>query len=434
MENINNKALIEEKEITLLDYVVILVKHSRLIVYLTIAIMVVTLVYLSFFVPNKYTAAARIFPPQPNMNLSSQLLESLSISSAGSSAGASGLGSLAASFLGLRSPGDLYVGILTGNTVFDKIIDKFNLKYHYYKSWNSYFSFSKTPYIETVRKKLDSNVKIETGKDSLITIQVTDENPVVAMDIANAFVTTLDQLLQEISFEDARNQLSFLEKERLQVLKNLTLAEEEMRKFAEGSNVVLIDAQAKGIIEYIVQLRALIDAKEVQIKVIKQQATPFNYDVIRLETEIKELRGKLKAAESQTDECIGNICISSNKFPGLGLEYLRLYREAKYQEKLYELYGKLVEIARLDVARNVPQILFVDKAIKPEKKSKPKRLFLTLLFGLVSFAILIFIVFLLDFYETNQSINENLRLKQIASYMDKWKDDITYLFPKRNKL
>jgi len=37
-------------------------------------------------------------------------------------------------------------------------------------------------------------------------------------------------------------------------------------------------------------LRAEVDAKEVQIQVLREQAHPVNYDVIRLETEVKGLK------------------------------------------------------------------------------------------------------------------------------------------------
>jgi hypothetical protein len=148
-----------------------------------------------------------------------------------------------------------------------------------------------------------------------------------------------------------------LEKEREQTSLNLAKAEEAMRSFSERTNVIKIDDQAKGMLEYIANLRATIDAKEVQLKVLRQQATPFNQDVIRLETEIKGVVDKLRDAESKAATCIGDVCLPTGKMPSLGLEYLRHYRDFKYQEILYQLYSKLVEITRLDVARNVSTVI-----------------------------------------------------------------------------
>ena len=124
------------------------------------------------------------------------------------------------------------------------------------------------------------------------------------------------------------------------------------------------------MLQYIAQLRAEIDAKEVQVQVMRQQATPYNYDVVRLETQVKGLKDKLQAAEKQWDQsCIGDVCLTTSKMPMLGLEYIRLYREVKYQETLNQLYTKMVEIARLDLVRDMAVVQVVDQALPPDKRS-----------------------------------------------------------------
>ena len=124
----------------------------------------------------------------------------------------------------------------------------------------------------------------------------------------------------------------------------LPSAEEALRSFSEKTNVLQIDAQTKGMLEYIASLRANIDAKEVEVKVLQQQATPSNFDLIRLETEVRGLKDKLRAAETKMDpNCVGDVCLPTSKVPALGLEYLRLFRETKYQDNIYQLYCKLAE-------------------------------------------------------------------------------------------
>ena len=81
--------------------------------------------------------------------------------------------------------------------------------------------------------------------------------------------------------------MAFMEKEREQSNQNLAKAENALRTFSEEHGVIQIDTQVRGVLEYVARLRAMIDAKEVQVKVMRQQATAYNYDVVRLETEIK---------------------------------------------------------------------------------------------------------------------------------------------------
>ena len=360
------ESLPKEDEVHLLDYLIIMAKHSRMIIYTSI--MVTVLTYLLLFIrPNQYTATARLLPPQQNLTLSAQLLSSLgggvTPGISGPAGALGGIGGMASSLLGLKTPGDLYVGMLTGNAISDRIIDRFHLRKIY-----------KTKYIEDVRKNLGNFAKISTERKSgLIEIQVTDQDRQRAAEMANAFVEELDKLLNNLAVREASARLAFLEKERDQANQNLVRSEEALRTFAEQKSVIQIDTQTKGVLEYIARLRAEIDAKEVQIQVLRQQATPFNYDVKRLETEVSGLKEKLQTAEKEYDpNCVGNVCLATSKVPALGLEYLRLYQEVKFRDSLYQLYSRMVELARLDIARNISIVQVVDQARPPEKRSNTR--------------------------------------------------------------
>ncbi len=204
MDELATKTSIGDDEVNLLDYLIVIVKHSRMIVFTTMAMTV--LIFLILFIsPNMYTATARLLPPQQNMTLSAQILDSLSVGSSSlGGGGVSGMGGAAASLLGLKSPGDIYIGILKGDTISDRMIQRFDLR-NYFKSSPS----SKDPFIESLRKALSAMSDISTGKDGLIKVEVTDKDPKIAAEMSNAFGEELDRLLREISQNDARNQLAF---------------------------------------------------------------------------------------------------------------------------------------------------------------------------------------------------------------------------------
>lgn len=346
-----------------LGYLAILVNHSRIIIFSCIAVMLLTWIFL-FCKPNEYTATTRILPPQQNLTLSGQLMDSLggggkSITNVGNS---SGMGSIAASVLGFKSPGDLYVGMMTGETIYDRIIDRFNLIKVY-----------KVKSIDKARKLLNKYAVIGVNrKDGIISIKVTAFSPAQAAEMANAFVEELNRLLRGLTVQEAKGRLAFLEEERLRASQNLAKAEEALRCFSEKNSVLQIDTQTKGVLEYIAKIRAEIDAKEVNLQVLRQQATPLNPDMVRLETEIKGLKEKLRTAESEQDNYLTNICMPTGKTPGLALEYIRLYREQKFQEGLYQLYIRLAEVARLDIVRNAEIIYVIDVAKPPINRSNQR--------------------------------------------------------------
>jgi hypothetical protein len=100
-----------------------------MIVYGTAAVSLLTLLIV-FIIPKKFTASARLLPPQQNMSLSAQILEGLAGTALpGKSMGlGGGLSGMAADVFGLKSPGDLYVGMLSSNTIMNKIIGRFKYK------------------------------------------------------------------------------------------------------------------------------------------------------------------------------------------------------------------------------------------------------------------------------------------------------------------
>src|SRR4030042_2192555 len=199
----------------LLDYLIVLAKHSRMIIYTSVAVTVLTYLILVIS-PNTYTAAARILPPQQTMTLSAQLLTSLGgVGTPGVPLSGPLGGGMAANLFGLRSPSDLYAGMMAGNTISDRIIELFKLR-----------QFYKAKYIEDARTALRGRVKIRVDKkDGVINIEVTDIDPKRAAEIANAFPEELDKLLQGLTIQEASGRLAFLEKERSQVNQNLAQAE-----------------------------------------------------------------------------------------------------------------------------------------------------------------------------------------------------------------
>ena len=96
----------------------------------------------------------------------------------GSAAALAALGSLGglAGGLGAKSPDELYVALLKSDSVQRALAERFDLKAHY-----------DVDTFETLRKVLPSYIRIASDKKSgLITVEVDDESPKFAADLANA--------------------------------------------------------------------------------------------------------------------------------------------------------------------------------------------------------------------------------------------------------
>ena len=77
-----------------------------------------------------------------------------------------------------------------------------------------------------------------------------------------------------------------------------------------------------------------------------------------------------------------------------GIDNLGLLRNVKYYETMYELLAKEYEIAKLDEARDSAIVQVMDKAIEPDRKSRPARSRIVLLSTLVAGLLAVIWVFM----------------------------------------
>jgi uncharacterized protein involved in exopolysaccharide biosynthesis len=80
----------------------------------------------------------------------------------------------------------------------------------------------------------------------------------------------------------------------------------------------------------------------------------------------------------------------------MGTEYLRKLRQLKYNETLYELLSKQYELAKLDEARDAVVIQVIDRAVPPERKSRPQTALIVLLATGAGFVLAVFVALLLE--------------------------------------
>ena len=286
---------------------------------------------------------------------------------AGSSAALAALGSLGglAGGLASKSPDELYVALLKGDSVQRALIDRFNLKEHY-----------KVETYETLRKVLPSYVRVAADKKSgLITVEVDDESPKFAADLANAHADEITKVLGRLAVSEAQLRRAFFENQLKETKENLVRAEQALQATQEKSGMIVLDKQAEALIGGAAQLRAQITEREVQLKVLRTSATDQNPDVMRLGSELRALRTELARMESSqgAGSTTSAVEMPVGQIPSASIDYVRARRELKLQETLLEGMVRQYWIAKLDEAKEGPALQQVDVALPPDRKSKPSR-------------------------------------------------------------
>lgn len=184
----SNQTQYAEDEISLLDFLMVIVANLKLLMIGPILAGVIAL-GITFLITPTYTAKTTMIPP----------------SAAGGGGAAALLGSLGglAGLAGgaVKTPTDQYLAYFESNTLRDKLIETYKLRERY-----------KAKYQQQARDGLKNNSKITADKKSgLIQIEVSDKDPKFAAELANSYVDELGQMIGEMSLKESKAKRELLE-------------------------------------------------------------------------------------------------------------------------------------------------------------------------------------------------------------------------------
>ena len=359
-----------DSEISVFDLLIVLAKNKFLILGAPLVTAVVVAVY-SLTLPPAYKAITKILPPQQSQSAASAVLAQL-----GGALGTSGAGGLT----GGKGSNELYIAMLKSQAVANNLIERFEL----IKLWGI---DAKHP--SDIYEALSGRAKISSSLGGLIDIEVEDKDPKFAAALANAFVEELFKYTSTIAVTEAAQRRLFYERQLALAKENLTKAEIAARQALLTGGVIRVDAQGSAIVETTTRLRTQISAKEVQIGTMRAFAGDRNPDLQLALQEIESMKRQLaKIEESGVTKAV------SNGNTGKGFDNLALLRDVKYYEVIFDLLARQFEMAKIDEAKDAAIIQVIDKAIEPDRRSKPRRTIMVLISSLLMGFVAVLLAFL----------------------------------------
>ncbi|OEU61252.1 MAG: hypothetical protein BA870_05500 [Desulfuromonadales bacterium C00003094] len=359
----------EEDEINLLDLLLVLAKHKKMIIGTCLVTFVLT-IGVTLLLPNIYSATAQILPPEN------------------------------------ESP--FYVSMLKSRTIADAIIEKFDLSEVYRKKSQNQTYMS-----------LDGHVSFSVGKkDGILQIEVEDKDPKRVAEMANAYVEELSKLSDKDHLNAVAALRQFLEV-RLEVVKEgLAQTEQKLQAFQEKNKTIRIDDQTKATIEAIARLKGELASKEIELGVaMPAQEQQTAQDAV-LREGFEQLKAQISALEQPPvgGKIPGDVTLVTSIGPGLGLQYAGLLRSFRMQVTLFELLSRQYEVARIEEVKNPQRIQVLQTAYPPATKSRPKRSLIVLLATFCSGFLAIFAAFFRE-YITSMSNEDRETWQQIKAYL-----------------
>lgn len=320
----------------------------------------------AFLIPKRYTSTVRLMPPDQTSSQGAAMLAALTGRVGGSLAG------IAENALGIKTTGDLFVGILGSNTVEDDVIHKFDLQNLY-----------RDRYIEEARTDLATHSGISIDpRTGIISLTAVDRDPRRAAAIAQEFVNELNWVVTHLSTSSAHRERVFLDERLVEVKENLETDEKQFSQFASEKSAIDIPEQGKAMVTAAAGLQGQLIATEAELESLRQIYTDNNVRIRALQARVDDLHKALeKLGGKGTDEnsSADQLYPSLKELPLLGVRYADLLRRTKVEEAVFEALTQQDEMAKVEEAKEIPSVKILDPPLIPEEKSFPPRLLVVFL-------------------------------------------------------
>lgn len=323
---------------------------------------------LTFVIKRYYKSVASVLPPKQSSSLSlsgiNNVLKSLPL----------GVSKLA----GTKDDPYDYIAILQSRSVIEDVIKKFDLLNVYDLADHS---------MEKTIKEFRSNSEIEWSEEYTLEIRVWDIDAKRASEITNYLVDILNQRSYELNTLEAHNNRVFIEQRVLQNKEDLKKAEDDLQKYQEKTEAIVITQPTSDAISPIAELYGIKAIKEIELGVLKKTVKNDNPSYKQKLIELETIKEKIK------------------NYPEIGISSLRLYRDVAIQQKIMEFIIPLYEEAKVNEHKDIPIAYVLDRGVPGERPDKPKRVFIV---GISGFIGLIFSFLFIAFKEKYSTL-ENFK-------------------------
>ncbi len=392
-----------EKKVHFSDYLYILYKWKAIII--TILIIFTGLaVGLAFLLPVTYRAVAVVsIPPESNLGLSG--LTGLLGGKSSQSLGAKLFGTASSSE-------DMLLGLLNSRSALTNVINKYNLIDYYEIEDNN---------MDKTIKAFKNDILFEPNEFMFIEISVVNKDAEKAAEMANYFVSLVDSLNIYVNVEAARNNRVFVEQRYNKNLTDLKEAEDSLYRFQKKYGIFAVPEQLEVSVKAAASLEAQLMEKEIESYLLKQQYGVNSPQYMGMQTQMNLLKDKVNELKNNSSlSSSSNVLFPFKNVPDMMIKYLRFYRQLEIQSKILEVILPMYEQAKVEEQKSIPSLLFIDKAVPPQVKYEPKRVFIVAAISMVTLFILIVFAFRAE-YVCNLNVPNNQLVESEKKFYLKFK-------------
>jgi uncharacterized protein involved in exopolysaccharide biosynthesis len=339
---------------------------------------------ISLLLPKWYTATASIFPPEQGggMPMYTELIQSLQMPILGQ------LGT------GAR-PETIYIDMMKSRYIGERLIAEFDL-----------FERYDVDYIEDALFALHSHTSFTLLENGLIIVSFEAREPRRAADIANRYISLLDEFNRQLNTTRASKTREFIEEQLTKRESTLAQAELELKEFQEANQALHMDEQLRAALSIVSDLTAEAIALETELNILRNYTSVNSeeYQQKKLEyDQVLQQLTRLKLSTDQDEEDLLRAYIPTlEDVPELALQMLRLRRNVEIENTVYAMLIKEYEKSRIEEARDTPTVQIMDVASAPTLRSRPRRKFLVIIGAMAGLGWSAFLAVLITAWRENK--------------------------------
>ncbi len=372
----------EEKNINLLDYLLVLLKWKRFIIIFMFCSLVIIYLLIRFTIKEQFDAYSVIVPSEEN-----------------SLGGLSGLlGSLDPFSIGLGpSSGEMgmYNTIIYSRSSLEEIIRKFDI-YRKYDVDTTGVEYK----VKTI-EMLSKSITTEMTDDGAFVISVRSIGAQLSADISNYLIELMNRRIIELRAKKSRLNREFLGERLAEIRYNLKSAEDSLKEFQEKTGILSAEEQVKSMLRVYSDLEVNLMTKKLELSIMENIYSENSAEVEGLKMQVNEFEKQYNKLKNQGVD--NSMLVPVEELPEHAITYFRLLRDIEINQQILQFVVPLYEQARFDEQKDTPVMQVIDYAEAPPKKSYPPRVLLTLAINIGIFVFLTLYIF----FKENTVIQES---------------------------
>lgn len=349
-------------------------------------------VLITLIIPKTFSSRSTILPPSTSV-LSSFLPPQMT----------SGLGGAISSLTG--DPGsDTYriVSILKSRSLAEAVIEEFDL-----------IEYFEAPTIEDAIMSYQELISVTIDEELMINVtslaktkffhpaKNEDEMRDMAFEMNAFIISQLEKKFTKLQTEKARYERLVIEERLAQNRLDLARAEQELKEFGEIYGVIALPEQLEALVFATAELESQIMANQIELSLLKNTFKEGQQQVQQKQKLINELEQQLDGMFMDGRKDKRQLFPAIKNVPDIALKYAQLVREQEIQSLVLQFLMQQYEQLKIQEMKDTPTLQFIDRPVRPEKRTSPTRSITAILIFLVGMVLGVVFIILNDEYHRN---------------------------------